>query len=114
MDLNGNLTFCSHALFLQIVDAAIMVRLTTELIVKYRNHVKSKRGLSSQEYLRIVTHLHLSNKNIEDIVSIHYLNPVFSFNFYVCLIFFFRVISLFAGTLLSSTFMTTKSRIYAT
>lgn len=67
-----------------------MVRLTTELIAKSRNHVKRKQGLSSQEYLRIVTHLHLSNKNIEDIVSsIHNLNPVMSFIFYVCLIYFF-------------------------
>lgn len=91
MDLNVSLTFCSHALFfIQTVVAAIMVRLTTELIAKSRNRVNRKRGLSSQEYLRIVTHLHLSNNNIEDIVSMRYLNAVLSFIFYVCLIFFFQ------------------------
>uniref|UniRef100_H3CXM0 Protein phosphatase 1, regulatory subunit 42 n=2 Tax=Tetraodon nigroviridis TaxID=99883 RepID=H3CXM0_TETNG len=47
-----------------------MVLLTTELISKSRNHVKRKRGLSLQEYLRTVTHLHLSNKNIEAIGDI--------------------------------------------
>lgn len=59
-----------------------MVRLTTELIAKSKNQVNRKRGLSSQEYLWRVTHLHLSNKNIEDIVSMCYLNPVLSFIFY--------------------------------
>eukprot|EP00066_Takifugu_rubripes_P004568 XP_003968023.1 PREDICTED: protein phosphatase 1 regulatory subunit 42 [Takifugu rubripes] len=47
-----------------------MVRLTTELIAKSRSHVKRKQGPSSQEYLRILTHLHFSNKNIEDIGDI--------------------------------------------
>lgn len=56
----------------QTVATAAMVSLTTELIAKSRSHVKRKQGLSSQEYLRILTHLHFSNKNIEDIVSIHY------------------------------------------
>uniref|UniRef100_A0A672YD00 Protein phosphatase 1, regulatory subunit 42 n=1 Tax=Sphaeramia orbicularis TaxID=375764 RepID=A0A672YD00_9TELE len=44
-----------------------MVRLTVELIAKSRNHFKKKRGLSFPEYLRTLTHLHFSNKNIEDI-----------------------------------------------
>lgn len=88
MDLNISLTFCSHALFflflIQTVVAAIMVHLSTELIVKSRKPVKRK--LSSQEYLRTVTHLHLSNKNIEDIVSTHYVNSVLSFIVYLHLI----------------------------
>lgn len=88
MDLNVSLTFCSHALFflflIQTVVAAIMVHLSTELIVKSRKPVKRK--LSSQEYLRTVTHLHLSNKNIEDIVSTHYVNSVLSFIVYLHLI----------------------------
>lgn len=58
-------------LSVQTVANATMVRLTTELIAKSRSHVKKKQGPSSQEYLRILTHLHFSNKNIEDIVSIH-------------------------------------------
>lgn len=66
-----------------------MVRLTTELVAKSRKDVKKKGGLSSQEYLRTVTHLHLSNKTIEDIVSMHHFNPVISFIFYVHLIFSF-------------------------
>lgn len=71
--------FASYSDLLFPAIAAIMVRLTTELIAKSRNHDKRKRGLSPQEYLRILTHLHFSNKNIEDIVSIRYLNPVLSF-----------------------------------
>lgn len=116
MDLNISLTFCSHAVFffIQTVVAAIMVHLSTELIVKSRKPVKRK--LSSQEYLRTVTHLHLSNKNIEDIVSTHYVNSVLSFLLYFTsdLILFFRATSLFAGTSLSSTFMTTESHTSAT
>ncbi|XP_061614308.1 protein phosphatase 1 regulatory subunit 42 [Phyllopteryx taeniolatus] len=42
-----------------------MVNLTTELIAKSRNNFKKKRGLSLQEYLRTLTHLHLSGHNIE-------------------------------------------------
>lgn len=91
-----------------------MVHLSTALIVKSRKPVKRK--LSSQEYLRTVTHLHLSNKNIEDIVSTRDVNSVLSFLLYFTsdLILFFRTTSLFAGTSLSSTFMTTKSRTSAT
>lgn len=44
-----------------------MVRLTVDLIAKSRNHFKKKRGLSFPEYLRTLTHLHFSNKNIEEI-----------------------------------------------
>uniref|UniRef100_A0A8C6TLV0 Protein phosphatase 1, regulatory subunit 42 n=1 Tax=Neogobius melanostomus TaxID=47308 RepID=A0A8C6TLV0_9GOBI len=44
-----------------------MVRLTVDLIAKSRNHFKKKRGLSFPEYLRTLTHLHFSNKDIEDI-----------------------------------------------
>ncbi|XP_053198301.1 protein phosphatase 1 regulatory subunit 42 [Scomber japonicus] len=44
-----------------------MVRLTIDLIAKSRNHFKKKRGLSFPEYLKTLTHLHFSSKNIEDI-----------------------------------------------
>ncbi|CAK6972361.1 protein phosphatase 1 regulatory subunit 42 [Scomber scombrus] len=44
-----------------------MVRLTIDLIAKSRNHFKKKRGLSFLEYLKTLTHLHFSSKNIEDI-----------------------------------------------
>lgn len=55
------------------LQGAIMVRLTVDLIAKSRNHFKKKRGLSLAEYLRTLTHLHFSNKSIEDIVSTHFL-----------------------------------------
>ncbi|GAA6217365.1 protein phosphatase 1 regulatory subunit 42 [Lates japonicus] len=44
-----------------------MVHLTIDLIAKSRNHFKKKRGLSFPEYLKTLTHLHFSSKNIEDI-----------------------------------------------
>ncbi|XP_061778437.1 protein phosphatase 1 regulatory subunit 42-like [Nerophis ophidion] len=45
-----------------------MVRLTADLIAKSKNHFKKKnRGLSLQDYLRTLTHLHFSSQNIEDI-----------------------------------------------
>ncbi|XP_070709394.1 protein phosphatase 1 regulatory subunit 42 [Pempheris klunzingeri] len=44
-----------------------MVRLTIDLIAKSRNHFKKKRGLSFPDYLKTLTHLHFSSKNIEDI-----------------------------------------------
>ncbi|KAK2859447.1 hypothetical protein Q5P01_004067 [Channa striata] len=44
-----------------------MVRLTIDLIAKSKKHFKKKRGLSLSEYLKTLTHLHFSNKNIEDI-----------------------------------------------
>ncbi|KAI3355245.1 hypothetical protein L3Q82_018104, partial [Scortum barcoo] len=44
-----------------------MVRLTIDLIAKSRNHFRKKRGLSFEEYLKTLTHLHFSSKNIEDI-----------------------------------------------
>uniref|UniRef100_A0A3B4F143 Protein phosphatase 1 regulatory subunit 42 n=1 Tax=Pundamilia nyererei TaxID=303518 RepID=A0A3B4F143_9CICH len=44
-----------------------MVHLTVDLIAKSRKHFKKKRGLSFPEYLKTLTHLHFSNKNIEDI-----------------------------------------------
>uniref|UniRef100_UPI0037E8D8B4 protein phosphatase 1 regulatory subunit 42 n=1 Tax=Semicossyphus pulcher TaxID=241346 RepID=UPI0037E8D8B4 len=44
-----------------------MVRLTLDLIAKSKNHFKKKRGLSFAEYLKTLTHLHFSSKNIEDI-----------------------------------------------
>lgn len=48
-----------------------MVRLTVDLIAKSRNHFKKKRGLSCPDYLKTLTHLHFSSKDIDDIVSIH-------------------------------------------
>ncbi|XP_061660999.1 protein phosphatase 1 regulatory subunit 42 [Syngnathoides biaculeatus] len=42
-----------------------MVHLTTDLIAKSKNNFKKKRGLSLQEYLKTLTHLHLSGHNIE-------------------------------------------------
>ncbi|XP_072234454.1 protein phosphatase 1 regulatory subunit 42 [Leuresthes tenuis] len=47
-----------------------MVHLTVELIAKSRKHFKKKRGLSLPEYLKTLTHLHLSSKNIEGIGDI--------------------------------------------
>uniref|UniRef100_A0A3P8TXB6 Protein phosphatase 1, regulatory subunit 42 n=1 Tax=Amphiprion percula TaxID=161767 RepID=A0A3P8TXB6_AMPPE len=44
-----------------------MVRLTVDLIAKSSNHFKKKRGLSLSEYLKTLTHLHFSNKNIENL-----------------------------------------------
>ncbi|XP_056290089.1 protein phosphatase 1 regulatory subunit 42 isoform X2 [Pseudoliparis swirei] len=44
-----------------------MVRLTTDLIAKSRNHFKKRRGLSFPEYLKTLTHLHFFSKSIEDI-----------------------------------------------
>ncbi|XP_057680513.1 protein phosphatase 1 regulatory subunit 42 [Corythoichthys intestinalis] len=44
-----------------------MVRLTIELIAKSRYNFKKKIGLSFQDYLRTLTHLHFSGYNIEDI-----------------------------------------------
>ncbi|CAI5673291.1 protein phosphatase 1 regulatory subunit 42 [Oreochromis niloticus] len=44
-----------------------MVHLTVDLIAKSRKHFKKKRGLSFPEYLKTLTHLHFSNKNIEHI-----------------------------------------------
>ncbi|XP_040922007.1 protein phosphatase 1 regulatory subunit 42 [Toxotes jaculatrix] len=44
-----------------------MVHLNVDLIAKSKNHFKKKRGLSFPEYLKTLTHLHFSSKNIEDI-----------------------------------------------
>nr|XP_020455661.1 protein phosphatase 1 regulatory subunit 42 isoform X2 [Monopterus albus] len=44
-----------------------MVRLTIDLIAKSRNHFKKKRGLSFPHYLKTLTHLHFSSRNIDDI-----------------------------------------------
>ncbi|KAM3593381.1 uncharacterized protein V6R79_011800 [Siganus canaliculatus] len=44
-----------------------MVRLTIDLIAKSRHHFKKKRDLTFPEYLKRLTHLHFSSKNIEDI-----------------------------------------------
>uniref|UniRef100_UPI003AABF70D protein phosphatase 1 regulatory subunit 42 n=1 Tax=Centroberyx gerrardi TaxID=166262 RepID=UPI003AABF70D len=44
-----------------------MVRLTTDLIAKSSNHFKNKRSHSLSQYLKRLTHLNFSNKNIEDI-----------------------------------------------
>lgn len=46
-----------------------MVRLTVDLIAKSKKHLKKKRGLAFPEYLKTLTHLHFSSKNIDDIVS---------------------------------------------
>uniref|UniRef100_A0A8D3AXR2 Protein phosphatase 1, regulatory subunit 42 n=1 Tax=Scophthalmus maximus TaxID=52904 RepID=A0A8D3AXR2_SCOMX len=45
-----------------------MAQLNVNLIAKSRNHFKKKQGLP--EYLRTLTHLHFSSKNIEDIGDI--------------------------------------------
>ncbi|XP_041670426.1 protein phosphatase 1 regulatory subunit 42 [Cheilinus undulatus] len=47
-----------------------MVLLTLDVIAKSKNHFKKKRGLSFPEYLRALTHLHFSCKNIESIGDI--------------------------------------------
>ncbi|XP_062235583.1 protein phosphatase 1 regulatory subunit 42 isoform X1 [Platichthys flesus] len=44
-----------------------MVQLDIDLIAKSRKHFKKKRGLSFPDYLKTLTHLHFSSKNIEDI-----------------------------------------------
>ncbi|KAM9332625.1 protein phosphatase 1 regulatory subunit 42 [Pholidichthys leucotaenia] len=44
-----------------------MVLLTVDLIAKSKKHFQKKRGLSFPEYLKTLTHLHFSNKNIEEI-----------------------------------------------
>uniref|UniRef100_A0A3B3HXW9 Protein phosphatase 1, regulatory subunit 42 n=2 Tax=Oryzias latipes TaxID=8090 RepID=A0A3B3HXW9_ORYLA len=43
-----------------------MVSLTVDLISK-SNHFKKQRGISFAQYLKTLTHLHFSNKNIEEI-----------------------------------------------
>lgn len=47
---------------------ATMVHLTVDLISKSRNFHKRRRDLSFPDYLRKLTHLHFSGKDIEDIV----------------------------------------------
>ncbi|XP_008305997.1 protein phosphatase 1 regulatory subunit 42 isoform X1 [Cynoglossus semilaevis] len=47
-----------------------MVLLTADLIAKSISRFKKKRGLSHPEYLKTITHLHFSNKNIQDIGDI--------------------------------------------
>lgn len=47
-----------------------MVRLTVDLIAKYSNRAKNNKHQSLQQYLKKVTHLNFSNKNIDEIVSI--------------------------------------------
>ncbi|XP_019942943.1 protein phosphatase 1 regulatory subunit 42 [Paralichthys olivaceus] len=44
-----------------------MVQLNSDLIAKSRTHFKKKRGLSLPDYLKTLTHLNFSHKNIEDI-----------------------------------------------
>ncbi|CAL8292390.1 unnamed protein product [Lota lota] len=44
-----------------------MVRLTVELIAKSSSHNRKKRGRSLPDYLRGLTHLNFSNRNIDDI-----------------------------------------------
>nr|XP_046227264.1 protein phosphatase 1 regulatory subunit 42 [Scatophagus argus] len=44
-----------------------MVCLNIDLIAKSRHHLKKKRGLSFPDYIKTLTHLHFSDKNIEDI-----------------------------------------------
>ncbi|KAM9436298.1 protein phosphatase 1 regulatory subunit 42 isoform 2-T2 [Clarias gariepinus] len=44
-----------------------MVRLTVDLIVKSNNRLKSKTKSSIQGYLKKLTHINFSNKNIDDI-----------------------------------------------
>ncbi|XP_058495249.1 protein phosphatase 1 regulatory subunit 42 isoform X2 [Solea solea] len=47
-----------------------MACLNADLIAKSVNRLRKKRGLSYAEFLRTLTHLHFSNKNIEDIGDI--------------------------------------------
>ncbi|XP_029935429.1 protein phosphatase 1 regulatory subunit 42 [Myripristis murdjan] len=44
-----------------------MVCLTTDLIAKSSSHLKKKRNHSLSEYLKTLTHLNFSNRNIENI-----------------------------------------------
>ncbi|KAL2085175.1 hypothetical protein ACEWY4_018495 [Coilia grayii] len=44
-----------------------MVRLTVDLIAKYSNRSKNNRHQSLPQYLKKVTHLNFSNRNIEEI-----------------------------------------------
>ncbi|XP_067108188.1 protein phosphatase 1 regulatory subunit 42 [Osmerus mordax] len=44
-----------------------MVRLTMDLIAKSHNHLKKKRNFSISQFLKKLTHLNFSNKNIEGI-----------------------------------------------
>lgn len=47
-----------------------MVRLTVDLIAKSNLHVKNRRDEPLEQYLRKLTHINFSNKNIDEIVSI--------------------------------------------
>ncbi|XP_060756812.1 protein phosphatase 1 regulatory subunit 42 [Neoarius graeffei] len=46
---------------------AATVRLTVDLIARSNSHLKSKRNVPVQHYLKKLTHLNFSNKNIDDI-----------------------------------------------
>lgn len=46
-----------------------MVLLTVDLIARSKNHIKTKRNVSIQHYLKRLTHLNFSNRKIDDIVS---------------------------------------------
>ena len=47
-----------------------MVRLTVDLVARCTSgYTKKKRDESIQQYLKRQTHLHLENKNIDEIVS---------------------------------------------
>ncbi|KAG9283388.1 protein phosphatase 1 regulatory subunit 42 isoform X1 [Astyanax mexicanus] len=47
--------------------AVIMVRLTMDLIAKSSSHLKNRKNCSLPQYLKKLTHLNFSNKNIDDI-----------------------------------------------
>lgn len=47
-----------------------MVRLTTDLLLRCASsYVKKQRDESRKHYLRRLTHLHLEDRNIEEVVS---------------------------------------------
>lgn len=48
-----------------------MVRLTVDLIARSNNRRKNKRHVSTQHYLKKLTHLNFSSRNIDEVVSTH-------------------------------------------
>ena len=51
-----------------------MGKITFEMIAKSPSHTKKRRDETVQQYVRRLTHLYFSEKNIDEIVSVYDLN----------------------------------------
>lgn len=50
-----------------------MVKITSEMLLKYASHTKRMSNESDLQYFKRLTHIYLQEKNIEEIVSIMYI-----------------------------------------